>query len=629
MKVRWFVIFFIVVSLVGYFYWDNLTEPSYLHQVTVSSDNQYFFEGIKGPTSVSSVAEPVPASWKSYQTNNPSALVILLTDTSSDWLGLVHGFKNIGIPFTLTDNIQEAIRHHTIMVYPVISGKVLSMDNLKQLAAVPRNGGNLIGVNVYGGGLNVVFGFEEIIPANNRSQLLLTNNLPEIMSRFTHPNEQVFNLFNPKDFPDKIHTNGYTNASTPLIIYGGDSTAMLTYKDYGVGKAFAFGVDLGNYFLRYMNGRGFNANKTYANHYEPGMDVILRIIKKIYEFSPVGVTLGTVPFDKDFTLVITHDIDYTKSIVNMVTYARMEHKLGVTATYFIQTKYIKDWNDDIFFKKETIKYLKEIYELGMEIGSHSVSHSRTFSKFPLGSGKESYPRYKPFVQELTKTYNGSILGELRVSKYLLEQTIPGCKIVSFRPGYLQYPFTLPQALAATGYSYSSSITANKVQTHLPYMQTYNREYTAETDNVEMPITIEDELDAPLLQRLDSTLIIADALSTYGGLMNVLIHTDITGQKLQFEQQLIIALRSRAYIATIQMFGKWWWVRNKVQVKVKVMHDEYHVEVIPSGKEEIEGLTLHVPLSWKFISAQSPIIVNRGSVIIQKLSGNEEIVFRKE
>ena len=46
---------------------------------------------------------------------------------------------------------------------------------------------------------------------------------------------------------------------------------------------------------------------------------------------------------------------------------------------------------------------------------------------------------------------GTILGELRVSRFLIEQLVPGVHVASFRPGYLSDPYALPQALVATDY----------------------------------------------------------------------------------------------------------------------------------------------------------------------------------
>ena len=70
--------------------------------------------------------------------------------------------KTIGVPFLVTEDYRQALRHRVVLAYPTISGRTLSQEALKALAAFPRNGGTLIGVNVLGGGLNEVFGFREV-----------------------------------------------------------------------------------------------------------------------------------------------------------------------------------------------------------------------------------------------------------------------------------------------------------------------------------------------------------------------------------------------------------------------------------------------------------------------------------
>ncbi len=628
MRLRAFLLIIIIVVAYCIFNWEDLNEPSYLHEKSVPAENVYSYKNVVGPMDKSVISKPPATSWRKYQTENPSALSILLTDTLSGWLGIVHGLKNIGIPVSITTDVNTAIQHETVLVYPIISGKVLTKQELQKLAAIPRNGGNLIGVNVYGGGLNEVFGFESIVANSSYNQLLIPDpNVTKFTEEFNKYEEQNIILTNPVDFPDEMPTNAYTKARTPLIVYKQDSAAFLTYKDYGVGHAFAFGLDLGNYFLRYMNERGFNAYRGYANQYAPGMDVILRILKNIYTNTNNVVTIGTVPFNKDFSLILTHDIDFTKSIVNTVDYANMENSLGVKATYFIQTKYIKDWNDDIFLTEENIKYLNIIKSLGMEIASHSISHSRMFSEFPLGTGEEYYPRYRPFVQEQLTTYNASIFGELRVSKFLLEKLVNNVNVISFRPGHLEYPFALPQALESSGYKYSSSVTANNVQTHLPYMLMYNREFESEMDLVEIPVTIEDELGVPLIQRLDSSIALAKSISSYGGVINVLIHTDKTGDKLKYERTLIEKLKSDAWVGTIKDLGNWWYLRNQVDMSVSKNKDFYEVKITNPERAPIYGLTINIPESW---DRKGAIIRNgKKSIVIDSVIADTILIFHKQ
>ena len=129
-----------------------LLRPVPVTQVTIPDTEFYRFPGVSGPGHVSVVPSAVPAKWTGYSQGTTSRLASLLTDPDSAWLGLAHGLKSIGVPFLITHNVQEAIRHQTILVYPTISGKVLSPEALRALAAFPRSGGTLIGVQVRGGG---------------------------------------------------------------------------------------------------------------------------------------------------------------------------------------------------------------------------------------------------------------------------------------------------------------------------------------------------------------------------------------------------------------------------------------------------------------------------------------------
>jgi hypothetical protein len=595
----------------------------------VPREKIYFFKNLEGPKDTAILPQRTVTSWRQYHVDNPSAIAILLTDTSSSWLGLAHGLSGIGLPFTVTTSVTEAIKHKVVLVYPMISGQFMSREEIQAVAAIPRNGGVLIADNVYGGGLNEVFNYDTVVVSRKQKKVLVSTatkmfHLDSIFSDVI--NGEIILSGGDSANSWGIATVGYTHARTPLMRFD-DGTSALVYKDYGVGKAYAFGLDLGSYMLRCMDGRGYDAGRAYVNGYEAGVDIFLRVIKQIYlTWHPQAITINTSPFNKALPLIITHDIDFTRSIVNAAKYAKMEQMRGVKATYFIQTKYIRDWNDDIFFNDSSIKYLREVVANGMEIGSHSVAHSRMFSKFQLGTGFESYPGYLPFVQSRLVTRNGTILGELRISKFLLEHFL-GVNIRSFRPGHLQLPFALPQALLATGYINSSSSTAGSVQTFLPYKAMYNSEFDAELKNIEIPIAVEDEAGRPMLQRFDSTVWLGNKLASYGGLMNILIHTDTTGQKYEYEQKVIDHFKDIAWIATMGDFCDWWRVRSAVQVSATEDRGRQLVTV-SAPAPGIRGLTLTVPAGWKLNSAPGMHQYGR-AIEIDTISGKVMLTFSKQ
>jgi hypothetical protein len=326
------------------------------------------------------------------------------------------------------------------------------------------------------------------------------------------------------------------------------------------------------------------------------------------------------------SVMLTHDVDFTQSMKNAVDYAAYEHSQGLVGTYFIQVKYIRDYNDDIFFNDEGVRHLGRLAELGMELGSHTIAHSKVFSRFPMGTGREAYPSYVPFVKDRQTVFNASILGELRVSKFLIDH-FSGQRIVSFRPGELSNPVSLPEALLATGFRYSSTTTANASLTHLPYQLNYDRLMDSEVDIFEFPVTIEDEELPKLGDRLPQALEVARRISRYGGSMVVLIHPNILDHKLAFEKGFVEGVRPYAWFGSMGEFGRWWAARN--QVEVDVVREATVMCITLTVPQPVAGLTVEVPEGWRLmLSPSSPKgIEQRGTVVtFPELQGTQKIQF---
>ncbi|MBX3121782.1 MAG: hypothetical protein KF854_01810 [Nitrospira sp.] len=583
------------------------------------------FQGVAGPDDATVVPRHVPTTWTTYEPGSTSRLAILLTDPDSSWLGLAHGLKSIGIPFRITRNVHEALAHKVVLVYPMISGKVLKPEELQALAEFPKTGGTLIGVQVLGGGLNHVFGFRDAVASRQRYDLTLATADP-LLADLTDPREQRLRVGIRDKGIEVMGTYGYTDASAPLARFD-DGTAAVTQVAHGPGRAYAIGVDLGFLLLKGYNNRGEELVKTFDNEFDPTLDVWLRLIKAMYRTAQEeAVTLGTVPFGKSLSVMMTHDVDFTQSIKHAVEYAEYEKRQGIVGTYFIQVKYIRDYNDDIFFNDEGVRYVKQLADLGMELGSHTIAHSRVFNQFPMGSGRESYPSYAPFVKDRTTAYNVSILGELRVSKFLIDH-FSGQSIVSFRPGELSNPFGLPQALLATGYRYSSTATANNSLTHLPYQLNYDRLTDSEVEIFEFPVTIEDEALPKMGDRLPQALEVAKRISRYGGSVVVLIHPNVLDHKLAFEKGFVEGVRPYAWFGSVGEFGRWWAARNRVEVDV--VRDAAAMRVTLNVPVSLAGLTLEVPAGWEVARSGNPLrgVAQHGTMVtFPQLQGTYTLLF---
>jgi hypothetical protein len=587
---------------------------------------------VAGPLTTTRVAPAVLASWHEYATGGPSRLAVLLTDTTALWLPLAHGLRSIGVPFVITRDYHEALRHRVVLVYPTISGLALPADAIQALTRYPQAGGTLIADQVVGGGMASTFGFADVLPSRTRYTL-----------RFAAPASARFGLVDDRETTLRLGdpaaktstpyhafpSYGYTAPVEPPLAVYDDGSAAITQRRVGAGHAYALGIDLGFLIGTGYGGHDEMMSRAYSNGFEPAIDVWLRIIRRLYtDGEPSAVTLGTVPGDRALSVMLTHDIDYTRSVENAVGYAEWERQAGITSTFYIQTKYIKDWNDDVFFDDAERPAMQRLKALGGELASHSVAHSRSFAEFPIGTGTEQYPSYHPMVVTQMHTTGGTVLGELRVSRYLVESLEPGDRVTAFRPGHLAEPRALPQALAATGYRYSSSTTAGTSLTHLPFALDYDRAGVAETPIFEFPITIEDEAKPEMDQRLPQALDVARAIARYGGEVVILIHPNVLDFKLRFEQGFVAAMKETAWFGTVSHFGDWWSARNAVACDVTT--DGATTTVHLSAPQAIDSLPLAIPSTWHYVAsvpAGAVVTPSAHGVVVRHVVGELRLEFR--
>ncbi|MEO8088291.1 MAG: hypothetical protein ABI763_15830, partial [Bacteroidota bacterium] len=538
-----------------------------------------------GPDSKSEFPEHIPTTFEKYTGGSPNRLALLVTDSASSWLGIAHGLKAIGVPFMVTGDINEALKHKVVMVYPVISGAALSPEKLQQLAAFPRNGGTIIGVNVLGA-LNEVFGFDEPIPSKQHFDIFMRSDSSDLTNEFTDEREQHISIGNKKKFKETIGTYSYSKPIlTPLAVYE-DKSAAITQRYYEQGKAFAIGFDIGYLILKGHNLRHEEFNRSQVNDFEPTIDVLLRFIRNIYLSSDKdAVTIQTVPYNKNLSVVLTHNINSENAVEQAVIFASEEKAMGLHSTYFIQTKYIRDMHPFIFKSENDFKKLRQLEKSGMELASLSVSGSPLFDQFEQGTGTEQYPSYRPYVMAYEKTYGGTVYGEMRVSKYLIEHYVPPVNVTSFRSTNLYTPFTFPQSMIATGYHYGSSVSANASLTHFPFQMNYNREYDNEIDAFAFPVTQDDEYPPYTYERLKPALALAKKIARYGGCYVGQVHPNTLGRKV--EQAFVNALKDDAWFGSLKDFGDWWVGRNLVTVDIE--HEGAKRIVILNVPRRMEGL----------------------------------------
>ena len=236
-----------------------------------------------------------------------------------------------------------------------------------------------------------------------------------------------------------------------------------------------------------------NANRTYSNGFEPTSDVICFWVRNIVRKTiPNTVHKYTIPGKAKSIIIMTHDVDSNTGLDTMLQFSTYQRNHNIAAQYNITTRYFSDdWMSDIYVGTYTA--VEQLQLDGHTLASHSVGHFPDFADFPYGVSNVDSTTYKPSYIA-GHTINGTVLGELVVSKDLLE-TDHLTSIRSFRSGHLAYPDSLIMGLDESGYSYNSSNSANNVLTSFPYYAAKTRSFnTTMSSVIEIPLTISDVID---------------------------------------------------------------------------------------------------------------------------------------
>jgi len=585
------------------------------------------FKDVSGPDQVSELYQAVPALPGFFDKGSTSRLAIWLTREESHWLALVSGLKTIGVPFRVTEDYEEALKHDVVMVYPFISGRDLPTESFGAMRDFVKDGGTLLGFSVLGGGLNDMFGIDGVSEGKDKAFLTFDTGFAET-DGFLERGLRYIKIGSEESDAVNAGSNAYGISDAKVLAKYEDGSAAITRASYGKGRAYAIGLDIGQLLSKGYNRRQVQITDSYANRYRPTLDALLIFLETVYQQNQDGaVTLGTVPDGKDLSFILSHDLDYSKSLTNAIPYAEQQKQAGLEATYFIQTKYIKDYNDEIFMNEQGAADVVTLESLGAEIASHSVAHAEDMWDFPFGDGTETYPDYRPFVQGANSTRYGTIMGELRVSKFLLENFARDHDVISFRPGYLSDPFDLPQALTSSGYKYSSSVTANVSLTHLPFQLTFGRGFKSLTPVYEFPITIEDELPPKMIDRLGEAKEVARDIARIGGIYMVLIHTDAVDTRLDFQKAIIEEVRPYSWMGPLREFGHWWSARDWVEVDVTTGEEAMTLTI--DAPMPLSGLTLEMNACYEVIDSDGlEISCEDGNYLLGDLEGVRVVTLRR-
>ena len=544
-----------------------------------------------------------------------------------------HAAAAMGIPFVHAATLPEALKQPMVVLAGEMPGRLMTPSVEAQLTAYVEAGGTLVlddpesrvALNLAGAGA--------IVPSTQRYTLRFR---PETgdpgLARLLAPEAQEISL-GSRGAGRAVKTQALIlvrGSGAKVLAAFDDGTPGLTVRAIGLGRVYALGVSLNDLILRPQINRDYEAQRYYDNHFEPGADVPQIVLHDWYlTYVPGAVTLDPAPNGLAGSLLLTHDVDFQKSMPNMLKYAHAEHALGVSATYYIQTKYTRDYEDIAFFDNHAEAQVRAIVGMGAEVANHTVCHAYDWRTFPVGSGREMAKTYRPRV--LTRgasgktgyTIGGTVGGEIRAPKQLLESAVPGLTVDGFRSGFLLINPAQWSMLEANGYNSDSSYSANDVMTVFPYTAMENANFGRESRITEFPVLLSDSV-RPLSDYTGQFERVLDAEAAFHGVCVLLIHPDTVGSKLPVELALIQHVRGKFWAGGLVAFGKWWKARGETTLTTEQSDTEEVVRL--TAKSAVSGLTLNcsVPMTLASVDGTTARVTGH-SVVLGPIGAGRTVI----
>lgn len=489
---------------------------------------------------------------------------------SSRYSSTVRLMKSTGLPFEITNSLDTAVLYPVVVLASRIESGKLTTAQQNQLINYVDGGGVLVLSSMRDSVLFDLCGISGYLSDDNRYRInWLTGGHAEIFRQVNDSLELTVTLGDTASGPAFFTRAYYLNGANSLGAYENGESALIE-NFYGLGKVYAFGPDFRDIYLRNQLDYDINAERTYSNGFEPTSDVFMFIVRNIIRNNiPNSVYKYTSPGKSSASVIITHDIDSDSGIDTMLLFSDMEKQRSIVAQYNITTRYFSDdWLAS--FYPASFSKIQQLITDGHKLSSHSVGHFPDFADetiFPYGTTGNNSTNYQPFFN-FGVTTGGTVIGELEVSKFLLEND-HGADIRTFRAGHSAYHDLLAQGLEQMGYEFNSTHSANNVLTGFPYYDFLDRSFSStESSILEIPMTISDVFNSdPInsgnyMQKVEIWKNVTREYEANNSPVVLLIHPDRMYKFLAF-QSYLDSLSSDIAIVNFEDYGDFWRKRDSL------------------------------------------------------------------
>jgi peptidoglycan/xylan/chitin deacetylase (PgdA/CDA1 family) len=412
--------------------------------------------------------------------------------TEEDVLAICHALSPSGIPHVHTTDLAVATTYPFVAVAGVLA--TLSPSDRNALANYVQGGGTLFLWRPSDGGLLTRLG----IAASYAYQGTVIRPLSFDLLTGDHALRYIdddFEVHWQMSTWESSTTRGYDDPATGATLARWDETgdAAIVRSNLGTGRAYVFGWRLRHTVTDAERLLIPGEEPPWTNTPVLDADICRLLLRGAYEGWATDPRVRQfAPGGKQAALILTHDVDAQVSYARIPEFAQLESERGSKATFNITTMpYNNEWTGTMY-DVAGMQDIQAAVDLGHDVESHSVGHFPDFDDAPFGSGTETAENYMPrYSSDLSRTVGMSVLGELGVSRWLLENDF-GITVEAFRSGYLLIPDAFLEGLRQTGYRRDSTYAGGVTRGYFPFALFSVSSGTVTTyPLVEYPMAIED------------------------------------------------------------------------------------------------------------------------------------------
>lgn len=510
-----------------------------------------------------------------YSQQNRKVAVLDMTSYNSETgtsrqLSAERLIRLCGVPYMLTDSLEEALEYPIIITGSRIQNNALSFAQNQLINDWVYDGGTLITSSMRETDLFNICGISASTSSNTLFELTWDTTAANVFD-YINDSLEVKILLGDSASTTTYYSRYYDLTTGISLASYENGEPALVKNTWGQGTVYTFGPDFRDLTIRSQINADVNANRTYSNGFEPGADVIMFIVRNMIKAElPHAIYKHTIPNKGKSAVLLTHDIDSQTGIDTMYDFAAYELSIGAVGHYNITTRYFDDSLMSDFYNG-SYNQVNTVKLKGHTLSSHSVGHFPDYDDdalFPFGSLGNTMLNYTPF-SDGNNTLGGTVVGELEVSKSILE-TDHSVTIRSFRAGHLVYPDSLIYGLETTGYEFNSTYPANDILSSYPFYALQFPSFSAnESSILEIPMTISDVFHSDPISASNygqKVGIWTEATEKYvanNSPVVLLIHPNRL-YKLAAQQDYINQLDSDVLVYSFEGYGDFWKNREALE-----------------------------------------------------------------